>query len=152
MSEGRLLLLVLASSSLKSRPRAEAWVHRMLAACFEEIPEDSVVLTGGAPGPETWTCEAAESNGLRWVVYLQDGRRLDSTDEGATERRWAPGQVGPEEQARALVGALKKSKQAGWQVRVLSLAEREGEVPGAEATLRHARKEGFPVEQAVIEG
>jgi hypothetical protein len=30
-------------------PRAEAWVHRMLAACFEEIPE-ICAATGADPG------------------------------------------------------------------------------------------------------
>lgn len=149
MSEGRLLLLVLSSGSLLENSKAEAWVHQMLSSCFEELPEDSIVLTGGAPGPDTWACEAAENYGMRWVVYLRDGRRLDSTDEGATERRWAPGASSAEEHGMALIGALQKSKKAGWQVRVLALGVQERDVSRS-PLVQQASQAGFEAELAVM--
>lgn len=151
MSEGRHLLLVLAASELAKRPNGEAWVHQVLASQFEELPEDSVVLTAGAPGPDTWACEAAEGYGLRWVVYLRDGRRLDSTDEGATERRWARQAIDARAHGEALLDAARKSKQAGWEVHVLALGVPGQSLGDVDGVLSMAQKAGFSPQRADLE-
>ncbi len=148
MSEGRHLLLVINASSLSQRRGSEAWLHQTLSACFEELEdENSVVLTAGAPGPDTWACEAAEGYGLRWVVYLRDGRRLDSTDDGANERRWSRREVDAAWHGKALVEAALKARAAGWRVRVLALALPGEGLGEAEWVAEEARKEGFKPER-----
>lgn len=142
-TEGRNLMLLLTADSLAEHPDAEAMLHRMLSQFFDELPEDSVLLTAGRPGPDTWACEAAEGYGFRWVVYLRDGRRLDSTDEGASERRWSPNASSADEHARALVGAAQKARQAGWQVQVVVAALSGDDLGQASAIESAARREGL---------
>lgn len=143
MSEGRHLVLILTAHDLAQQPRAEARLHQTLASHFETLSEDAVVLTRGAPGPDTWVCEAAESYGLRWVVYLQDGRRLDSTDDGATERRWSPRTVDAPTQSKALFDAASKAKQAGWQVQVVGVTTAEQGLGEMGRLLTEAKAAGY---------
>ena len=146
-AEGRHLMLLLTADALAEHDDAETELQRTLSQFFDELPEDSVLLTSGLssdePGPHSWACEAAEGYGLRWVVYLRDGRRLDSNDEGASERRWAPGVATASEHGRALIEAASKSQRAGWQVQVV-LAALPGREPGqASQTAALARQAGL---------
>lgn len=150
MAEARQLLVIVGARGLTEQ--GEGQVHQLLSGHFESMPEDSVVLTGGAPGPDTWACEAAEGYGLRWVVYLRDGRRLDSTDDGASERRWSRNSVDTRGHEQALVEAATKARSAGWGVRVLALFARGEGDDAVERFAGLARRAGLDVVNAAVEG
>jgi hypothetical protein len=54
----------------------------------DTLPETALVISGGAPGPDTWAVEAAEHFGIETRVYPAKWKRDDgSIDRGAGCRR-----------------------------------------------------------------
>jgi predicted Rossmann fold nucleotide-binding protein DprA/Smf involved in DNA uptake len=47
----------------------------MVEACIAELAPDTVVVTGGARGPDRWAVQAARARGLGVVVHEPDSVR-----------------------------------------------------------------------------
>src|SRR4051812_4469278 len=81
----RALLLVTGSRTLLHQGAARAWAQGLLQRATADLPPGSIVLQGGAPGPDRWAHLAARAAGHRVVTFLIDGARLDTH---APVRRW----------------------------------------------------------------
>lgn len=79
-----LLSLVCGSRSLVERPGGVAWARHLIECICDHA---SLVVTGDAPGPDTWTREHARHVGLRCVVFALDGTVREGAD-GRVIGRW----------------------------------------------------------------
>lgn len=152
------VLLVCGSRELLYHPGAQRYVRHMIGHALRELAwlghPDTVVLHGGAKGPDRWAGELAQERGLRAVTYLPSGWRLDSW---ARPRRWSPVAVHPLERNRAMVRALTNAERRvfeggpPWMTRVLGfVAPWPTETHGTEATLRYARREGHEAREEEV--
>lgn len=74
----RHALLVTGSRSLAENEAARAWATEQLRGVVGSLPDGTVVLTGGADGPDAWATWMAEQRGLAWVEWHADGSRCSS--------------------------------------------------------------------------
>lgn len=90
------------------------------------LPEGSVVVSGGAAGPDTWAVDAAAERGLQTIVHLPK-RQCGATRWEATEAFYARNQkiVDDSDELVAFVAPDRKG--------------------GTEDTIRRARRKGIPV-------
>jgi predicted Rossmann fold nucleotide-binding protein DprA/Smf involved in DNA uptake len=96
-------------------------------AAVAALPQGTVVISGGASGPDTWAAEAASRLGLEVVVYrpATDGVR----GYGEAARRY-------HERNQRIVDACER-------LIAFVAADRRG---GTEDTIRRANRAGKPVE------
>ena len=140
------VLLVTGARELLCHPGAHAYVCWRVGWLAGELGA-SLILHGGALGPDTWAGETAERLGLRAVTYLPNGWRLDTH---APPRRWAAdgADPGPLVRNRAMVDAPLS---AGWPLTVLGfLTPWQPATHGTAATLRYARQRGAEVHEDVV--
>jgi hypothetical protein len=100
-------------------------------ACVAELAADTVVITGGAKGPDRWAEEAARSRGLAVVVYEPDLEGVHARWEAA-DRHYARNQLIVDEADRIIAFVAP---------------DRRG---GTEDTIRRAVRAGKPVEVRVM--
>jgi hypothetical protein len=105
----------------RRRTDRQSVIDRVMA-----LPGDSVVVSGGAKGPDKWAEQAAMERGLHLVVHLPERGPAKSRWE-ATERFYARNQrlVDDADVVIAFVSADRKG--------------------GTEDTIRRAEKKGIPV-------
>jgi YspA, cpYpsA-related SLOG family len=96
-------------------------------ACIAELTPDTVVVTGGARGPDHWAEQAARARGLGVVVHKPD-LGLASTRWQATKRYYARNQAIVDDSDRIIAFVAP---------------DRTG---GTEDTIRRAERAGKPVE------
>ena len=96
-------------------------------ACITELTPDTVVVTGGARGPDRWAEQAARARGLGVVVHKPD-LGLASTRRQATKRYYARNQAIVDDSDRIIA---------------FIAPDRTG---GTEDTIRRAERAGKPVE------
>jgi hypothetical protein len=107
-----------------SRRRAD---RDAVDACIAELAPDTVVVTGGARGPDRWAEQAARARGLGVVVHKPD-LGLASTHWQATKRYYARNQAIVDDSDGIIAFVAP---------------ERTG---GTEDTIRRAERAGKPVE------
>lgn len=97
-----------------------------VVAAVDRLPTKSVVVSGGAEGPDTWAVEAAKARGLQTVEHLPKKVR-GATRWQATEAFYARNQliVDDSDELIAFVSADRKG--------------------GTEDTIRRAVRKGIPV-------
>jgi predicted Rossmann fold nucleotide-binding protein DprA/Smf involved in DNA uptake len=90
------------------------------------LPSGSVIVSGGADGPDTWAAEEAEARGLQTIIHLPEGGP-SATRWAATEKFYARNQkiVDDADCVFALVDPSRKG--------------------GTEDTIRRATRKGIPV-------
>jgi hypothetical protein len=96
-------------------------------ACIAELVPKTVVVTGGAIGPDRWAEQAARSRGLDVVVHAPDLGEV-STRWQANRRYYARNQAIVDDSDRIIAFVA---------------ADRTG---GTEDTIRRAKRAGKPVE------
>jgi predicted Rossmann fold nucleotide-binding protein DprA/Smf involved in DNA uptake len=107
-----------------SRQRAD---REAVEACIAELAPDTVVVTGGAEGPDRWAEQAARARGLAVVVHEPDLGGA-STRWQATKRYYARNQAIVTDSDRIIAFVA---------------ADRTG---GTEDTIRRAERAGNSVE------
>jgi hypothetical protein len=137
----RALLLVTGSRTLLHNAPARDWAQGLLRRAAANLPPGSVVLQGGASGPDRWAHLAAKAAGHRVVTFLVGGARVDTH---APARRWGASDD-PLVRNTALVDAAAKARDAGWLVAVMGLVDEVSETRGTDHTLRLAREAGLRV-------
>jgi len=106
-----------------SRSRTDSdTVERLVAG----LPADTVIVSGGAPGPDTWAEEAARRRGLMVQIFRPDLE--DARTQGQVTRRY-------HNRNQRIVDAAD-------EVIALVSPDRRG---GTEDTLRRAERKGIPV-------
>ena len=98
-----------------------------IEACVAKLAAGTVVITGGARGPDQWAEEAARSRGLAVVVYKPDLEGVRARWEAA-DRHYARNQLIVDEADRIIAFVAP---------------DRRG---GTEDTIRRAVRVGKPVE------
>jgi integrase len=140
----RFVLLVCGSRTLTRHPDARARLARALAPALDAAP---LVLTGGAPGPDTWALDLARARGLSWVALLPSGVRLSAEGAG----RWSPVPVYPLARNLALVRLASAHREAGARVLVVGAVDPASPTHGTDHTLAAARGAGLPVRRLVLD-
>lgn len=107
-----------------SRQRAD---RQLVRAAVAALPPGSVVISGGARGPDTWAVESAREHDLEVVVHLPDLEGAATSFE-VTRRYYARNQ--------RLVDDCQR-------VIAFVSPDRRG---GTEDTIRRARRAGKPIE------
>ena len=107
-----------------SRRRAD---RDSVETCVAELAQDTVVVTGGARGPDRWAEQAARARGLHVVVHKPDLGDA-STRWQATKRYYARNQAIVDDSDRIIAFVA---------------ADRTG---GTEDTIRRAERAGKSVE------
>mgnify|MGYP002622623993 FL=1 len=59
---------IVGSRGFKSRPLVYQYI--------DSLPRDTVIISGGARGVDTWAKDRAIIKGLAWIVFLPDLERL----------------------------------------------------------------------------
>lgn len=140
-------------------PASEAWARGILVEAIGALPPGSVLIHGGAVGPDSWAQEAVEArrddpglvyaityeaNGRRWIWAIGDGDLWWSDD------RWHPADIGPLVRNRHMVEvALSEQVTFGREPRVLALVDSTSRTKGTGHTVGLARKAGYPVDRRV---
>jgi hypothetical protein len=96
-------------------------------ACVAALPTGTIVVSGGATGPDSWAVEAARERGLPVIVYRPRLAGVTSRFD-ATERYY---------------GRNQRIVDSGDRVIAFPSPDRKG---GAEDTIRRAQKAGKPVD------
>ena len=91
-----------------------------------QLPADTVIVSGGAPGPDTWAEEAARKYGLAVQIFQPDLEGAQS--QGQVTRRYHNRNQRIVDAANAVIA--------------LVAPERRG---GTEDTIRRAQRKGIPV-------
>lgn len=133
-------LLVCGARELAYHPGAYWYVCWRVGRLLDEHPRPTVLLQGGALGPDQWAGEEARARGVRAVAYLPSGLRLDT--RGAA-RLWSTTAVHPLDRNRALVSACLAAQAGGWTPWVLGLVASWPGTGGTDHTLRLAHKAGL---------
>ncbi len=153
----KVVLLVTGSRALDDSVVAEAWASEKLHARIGALPQKSVVVNGGAEGPDRWSSQIAHRYGLEYREYLLDGTirangvevarwAVDGkpVDDIKLERAW------PLTRNRAMVTRFAVLAQdravKGVEVRVLALVAAWSKTHGTEHTATLADGMGLPVE------
>lgn len=153
-------LLVTGSRSLAKDPKAEAWARAILNPTIAELPPWSVVVHGGAIGPDRWAQESAEFHvrgvplltyvlfvdGEKWVVTLGAGLHVNRV-------RWTEAKnQDPLVRNRHMVNVeMPALVGRGYKPRVLALVDSTSRTKGTGHTVGLARKAGYPVDRRVWE-
>lgn len=91
-----------------------------------ELPPDSVVVSGGADGPDTWAAEAAKTRGLAVIVHLPE--------PGPNKNRW--------EATKKFYARNQLIVDDSDELIAFVSPERKG---GTEDTIRRAKRKGIPI-------
>lgn len=150
-------LLVTGSRSLAKSRAAEAWAERILSSAVLELPRDSVVIHGGANGPDSWAHTIAlyrPDSQVTVAVYRPNGSGMvvPVAAPGRIRRpmdfRWNPGDPGPlARNAHMVEVVLSDVSQWGYAPRVLALVDADSRTRGTDHTVRLARAAGIPVDR-----
>lgn len=140
-------------------PASEKWARAILTEAIGAIPVGSVLIHGGATGPDSWAQEAIEDRrddpGLLYAVtYEANGRRwrwtIGDGDLWWSDDRWHPADIGPLARNRHMVEtALPEQVIFSLEPRVLALVDGASRTKGTDHTVGLARKAGFPVDRYV---
>ncbi len=139
------LTLVCGSRSLVQRPGGEAWA-RYLIECITD--HANLVVTGDAPGVDTWTRERMARTSVRCVVFALDGTVREGAD-GREIGRWcpaervAPGSRWPLVRNTAMVRAVARRARLGRLSAVYALKDPLSPTDGTGQTVREARRAGL---------
>ena len=137
-------LLVCGARELAYHPGAYWYICWRVGCLLDEHPRPTVLLQGGALGPDQWAATVARNRGVRVVTYLPGGVRLDTH---ARARRWADGDPGPLARNRAMVDGLARAGSA----RVVGfVAPWPASTRGTAATLTYARRLGLATAEDVV--
>jgi hypothetical protein len=112
------LFFVVGSPALAAHPTGDPWACLLLQGFFNATDPSTLVLTGGAEGPERWAIEQADECGLHWLVQRPDGVLHTSRSEPA---RWAPAPVSTEAHHQALIKTALDYQRDGRTVHVVAL-------------------------------
>lgn len=110
------MLFVAGSSHLATIAGGEAWSRRLIAHHLDAMPR-ATVLTGDADGPDAWGYLMARERRMRVVQLRCDGTRLEVAPAGALKTAEWSGRC----RDIALVHALRRARDAGWDVEALML-------------------------------
>lgn len=157
---GTPVLLVTGARGLASQPHARRWADESLRVAIDALPRDAYVVTGDAPGPDTWAREWARVIGLRVVVYELSGHRAVQRRDGTVvrptrwttqiptgDRRW------PLVRNQAMVEAVARAHRTGGiDARVLALFAPWSATHGTAHTADIAERAGLPVERLTFSG
>ncbi len=144
----RIVLLVGGSPALERHPESEAWMRGHLMRRIVTLPEGSVVLSSGEPGPGSWALATATAVRRQWVAYSRTGERQASWQPS---RSWAPGRVHPHRVHQQLVEATLTARAAGWQAHVLVLRAPGEKSDGAGHLVKWAKRAGLAPEALTFE-
>lgn len=125
---------------------SETWMYGALIEAIEETdPRPTLVINGGAKGPDVTSTVIAHRNGIEWREFRLNGFVYGHS--GPTSRwRDAEGLAKhPFERNRALVAAAVKARDEGWHVRVLALIAPWTKTYGAQHTAAQAAHFGLEV-------
>lgn len=136
-------ILVCGARELAYHPGAYAYVCWRVGRLLDEHPRPTVLLQGGALGPDRWAATVARNRGVRVVTYLPGGVRLDTHRKA---RRWAEGDPGPLARNRAMVDGLARVR--GSVCVVGFVAPWPAATRGTMATVAYARRLGL---EAVVD-
>jgi phosphoserine phosphatase len=81
-------LLVTGSRSLGDDPAAAKWAREQIGAAVFVLPDDAVIVTGDAKGPDTWAQNAAAALRMLLAVYRLDGSVVLYGDGEQPVHRW----------------------------------------------------------------
>jgi hypothetical protein len=107
--------------SLGDRAESYSWAHERVLHLLLGA-RDTVLLTGGTPGPEVWGEASALHLGIPVVVYRADGTRTDSRRGPG---RWCSENLKATSRTRdeAMVAAAVRAQRAGWNVYAVAFFE-----------------------------
>lgn len=145
----KYLTLVSGSRSLVDRSGGEAWGRHWIE-CFVDHAE--TLVTGDAPGPDTWAREAMARTTIPCAVYALDGSIQDA--HGKVIGRWArpeqvPGRSDPQRKVwpltrnRVMVQAVYTRGQQGRLVDIEALHDPKSPTNGTLHTASVARRLGL---------
>lgn len=116
------------------------------------MPERSVVMAGGAIGPDAWAAEHARSRHHDTVEYKLDGYRWLN---GVKKEPWINTASAlieyPLQRNVSMVAAAERAAKAGWNVGVLALYAPWSTTHGTAYTAKHAKAAGFEVSERIYE-
>lgn len=156
-------LLVTGSRSLAKDPKAEAWARAILAEVIGTLPPKSLLIHGGAVGPDSWAHWILDGRskepGVRlWsYCYHPDGRLsrtaiMDGAAWNVGKTRWHDDDPGPPARNRHMVNVeMPALVGRGYEPRVLALVDSTSRTKGTGHTVGLARKAGYPVDRRVWE-
>jgi predicted Rossmann fold nucleotide-binding protein DprA/Smf involved in DNA uptake len=93
-----------------------------------DLPADTVIVSGGACGPDTWAEEAARKRGLATKIFRPDLHDVDALSQGQITRCYHA-------RSQQIVDAAD-------EVFALVAPDRKG---GTEDTIRRAQRKGIPI-------
>lgn len=140
-----LLTLVCGSRSLVQRPGGEAWARHIIECITDHA---NLVVTGDAPGPDTWVRERMARTSIRCVVFSLDGTVREGAD-GREIGRWCPaervssGSRWPLVRDAAMVRAVARRARMGRLAAVYALKDPLSPTDGTGQTVREARRAGL---------
>lgn len=115
------LILLAGMRSLGDSAAAYSWAHERVLHLLLGA-RDTVLLTGGTPGPEVWGEAAAIRLGIPVVVYRADGTSADSRKGPG---RWCSENLKATSRTRdeAIVAAAVRAQRAGRTVYLAAFFE-----------------------------
>jgi len=144
-------LLITGSRSLASKAESRAWAQLLLKEVLLSLPNNSLLIHGGAVGPDKWAGEIFQTraNGSMRVYYA-DGRSeyRRTLDAPPLEERWSDRDVGPLARNTHMVVRVLPAL-TGFRRQVLGLVDMHSPTRGTDHTLNLARKQGFSVRRFV---
>lgn len=156
-----MILCVTGNRALGDHPEAALWARRRLAEAMA-TEGCTVVVHGGARGPDTWAHDLAGVIGLRRVVFGGDGvvrddlhgerpwcRPDDKPAPTATRAEWAPWYL---HRDRVMVRWVARHAEAAGGARVLCLRAPWSRTNGAGYTADRARALGLDVTDLTFGG
>lgn len=153
----RTALLVCGSRVLGDVKGATVWGRQIVAAAIAALPPRSVVLTGGAVGPDAWAGEFASKRAVNLVEYRLDGFRWvnGKWDYPPWPHRLPiepherkGGRGFPLLRNQAMIDALAQLDPE-WDRYVLALIAPWAQTQGTQFTVEHARRAGIRVDEHV---
>jgi hypothetical protein len=150
-------LLVTGSRSLATRIARAEWAHAIVADAVRALPPGSLLLHGGATGPDQWAHDVALHHrpDVAIHVYQPNGHLRRYSERSGDLRfvepgRWSATDAGPLARNRHLVHVL--AALPGYTPRVLAVVDPASRTHGADHTARLARAAGLPVDRRVHPG
>lgn len=145
------ILLVTGSRALDGAPQPEHDQTRAVLRAVRETFAPTVIVSGGAIGPDSWAVESAIDAGLDARVYDLDGCVRNAA--GKTLRMWtkAPRPT-PLDRNAAMVRDVAREARRGATVRVIGLEAGWSATKGTAHTVRLALSAGLAVTHTMITG